>query len=65
MVKVTPHGEYANIVFHTNIAGIATVQVAEVAPKTLAYGTLSYSNMTTEVSPSPPRSTSTRWNCRT
>jgi hypothetical protein len=48
MVKVVPHGQYANIAFHTNIAGIATVQVAEVAPKTLADGTLSYSNTTTD-----------------
>jgi hypothetical protein len=47
-VQITPHGQYADIAFHTNIAGIAIVQVAEVAPNKLADGTLSYANVGTD-----------------
>jgi hypothetical protein len=44
-VKVTPHGQFANIAFQTSFAKIATVQVSTVAPKKLADGSLSYENL--------------------
>src|SRR4051794_19575985 len=47
-VQVTPHGQYANFSFHTNIPGIAIVQVAEVAPNKLADGTVSYTGVGTD-----------------
>jgi hypothetical protein len=47
-VRVTPHGQYVDVAFHTNIPGVAIVQVSESAPQALADGTLSYSNVGTE-----------------
>lgn len=47
-VQVTPHGQYATIAFHTNVPGVAIVQVAEVAPTKLPDGTLSYANIGTD-----------------
>jgi hypothetical protein len=44
-VQVTPHGQFANISFHTSVANFATVQVSTVAPKKLADGTYSYTNL--------------------
>jgi hypothetical protein len=47
-VQVTPHGQYANIAFQTDIAAVAIVQVAEVAPNKLPDGTLTYTGIGTD-----------------
>ena len=44
-VQVTPHGQFANISFHTSVSQFATIQVSTVPPKKLADGTLSYNNL--------------------
>src|SRR5947209_7715655 len=44
-VQVTPHGQFANISFHTSVANFATVQVSTVPPKKQADGTFSYSGI--------------------
>jgi hypothetical protein len=44
-VQVSPHGQYANISFHTSVSEFATIQVSTVPPKKLADGTFSYTNL--------------------
>jgi hypothetical protein len=44
-VQVTPHGQFANISFHTTVSEYATIQVSTVPPKKLPDGTLSYTNL--------------------
>lgn len=44
-VQVSPHGQFADIGFHTSFAGVGTVQVSTVAPNKLANGDWSYSGL--------------------
>jgi hypothetical protein len=44
-VQVSPHGQFADISFHTNVSEYASIQVSTVPPKKLADGTLSYTNL--------------------
>ncbi len=56
-VKVTPHGQRADISFQTSIAKLAIVQVSTVAPMKLADGSFSYNNLPVDSFAVTPAST--------